>query len=31
MTEAVPQAPVDEGRTEPAVATTKEPAATEAE
>jgi hypothetical protein len=31
MTEAVPQAPVDEGRTEPAVAAAEEPAATEAE
>jgi hypothetical protein len=31
MTEAVPQAPVAEGRTEPAVSTAEEPAATEAE
>jgi hypothetical protein len=31
MTEAMPQAPVAEGRTEPAVAAAKEPAATEAE
>jgi hypothetical protein len=31
MTEAVPQAPVAEGRTEPAVAAAEEPAATEAE
>jgi hypothetical protein len=31
MTETVPQAPVAEGRTEPAVAVAKEPAATEAE
>jgi hypothetical protein len=31
MTEAVPQAPVAEGRTEQAVAATQEPAATEAE
>jgi hypothetical protein len=31
MTEAVPQVPVAEGRTEPAVASAEEPAATEAE
>jgi hypothetical protein len=31
MTEVVPQAPVAEGRTELAVATAEEPAATEAE
>jgi hypothetical protein len=31
MTEAVPQAPITEGRTEPAVAAIEEPAATEAE
>jgi hypothetical protein len=31
MTEAVPQAPVAEGRAEPAVVAAKEPAATEAE
>jgi predicted secreted protein len=31
MTEAVSQAPVAEGRTEPAMATAEEPAATEAE
>jgi hypothetical protein len=31
MTEAVPQAPVAEGRTEPVVAVAEEPAATEAE
>jgi hypothetical protein len=31
MTEAMPQAPVAEGRTEPAVAVAEEPAATEAE
>jgi hypothetical protein len=31
MTEAVPQAPVAEGRTEPAVAAAEEPTATEAE
>jgi hypothetical protein len=31
MTETVPQAPVAEGRTEPAVAAAEEPAATEAE
>jgi hypothetical protein len=31
MTEVVPQAPVAEGRTEPAVAAVEEPAATEAE